>query len=120
MKSIEKTAKDFLFMGCVFFSLWIYLQGVMKEFSLWNPQEGIKPMQISIREEPVSAETGNVPEQKEPKAEIIRKEVVTLRNKEAERILALIQEGKLSSHRASFYRKLPSVKDHPKEQERTK
>ena len=120
MKSIEKTVKDFLFIGCVSFSLWIYLQGVIKEFSLWNPQEGIKPMQRSIREEPVSAETDKFSEQKEPKAEIIRKEVVTPRNKEAERILALIQEGKLSSHQASFYRKLPSVKDHTKEQERTK
>ena len=92
----------------------------MKEFSLWNPQEGIKPMQTSIGEESVSAEADKSPEQKEPKAEIIRKEAVPFRNKEAERILALIQEGKLSSHRASFYRKLPSVKDNPKEQERTK
>ena len=77
-------------------------------------------MQTSIGEESVSAEADKSPEQKEPKAEIIRKEAVPFRNKEAERILALIQEGKLSSHRASFYRKLPSVKDNPKEQERTK
>ena len=72
MKSIEKTVKDLLFMGCVSFSLWFYLQEVLKEFSLWNPQEGIKPLQTSIREEPVSAEADKSPEQKEPKAEIIR------------------------------------------------
>ena len=120
MKSIEKTAKDFLFIGCVSFSLWFCLQGFIKEFSLWNLQEGIKPKETNIRDETLSLERDKVSEQKEPKAEITRKEAVILRNREAERILALIQEGKLSSHRASFYRKLPSAKDNPKEQERTK
>lgn len=120
MKSIEKTAKDFLFIACVIFSLCFYLQGFIKELSLWNPQEGIKPQETNLREESVSPEPGNAPEQKEPKGKVVLKETVITPNREAERIWALIQEGKLSSHRASFYRTLPSLKDNLKEQERTK
>ena len=75
-------------------------------------------METSFREETVSLEREKSPEQERPKAEISPKEAVTPRNKEVDRIWALIQEGKLSSHRASFYRKLPSAKENLNEQER--
>lgn len=119
MKSIEKTAKDFLFIGCVSFSLWFYLQGFIKELFLWT-SGGINRAEMNTREEPVPLIPDKLLEPKEPEERVARKDALTPGNKNVDRILALIQEGKLSSHKASFYRKLPSLKDNLKEQERTK
>ena len=120
MKSIEKTVKDFLFIVCVIFSLCFYLQGFIKELSLWNPQEGIKPQETTLREELLSSGMLKGSEQVKSEEKVVRKETVAPRNKEADRISALIQEGKLSSYKASFYKKLPLLKNNSKEQERTK
>ena len=110
MKSIEKTAKDFLFIGFVSCTLWFYLEGFVREFYSGNDREVIKPERIGIREEGVSERAEKIPEQKKTGVEILPEKTEATPNREAERILNLIREGKLSSYKASFYRKWPSEK----------
>ena len=119
MKSIEKTGKDLLFIGCVFFSLWFYLQGFIKEFPSENLKERDDRRILPLKEDSPSGFQKCLPEEKTEEP-IVAKEAPKPPNREAERILSLIREGKLSDRRASFYRKLPSLNDKQKEQERTK